>query len=165
MGDLWIQVVPRTEADRRLLLSDLAPKVMAEDAAGYEKMLEVDPGNARLHEAVAALYLMIGQDDAAIAHWRDALRLSPESVETHYNLATALARQQRGDEAEDHFRDALQLEPDHVAAHVNLGAVLRARMAFGEAGGSPSACSRADTGQRRCAYEPGGRTGRGGSTP
>ena len=133
MGDLWIQVVPRTEADRRRLMADLAPKVMADDAAGYEKMLEVEPGNARLHEAAAALYLLIGKDDVAIAHLRDAVRLSPDSVESHYNLATALARQQRPEEAEDHFRDTLRLAPDHLAAHVNLGAVLRSRGNYSEA--------------------------------
>lgn len=133
MGDLWIQVVPRTEADRRLLMADFAPKVIADDAAGYEKLLEVDPGNARLHDAIAVLYLTLGKGDAAIAHLKEALRLSPRSAETHYNLATALARQQRVGESVDHFRQTLRIEPDHVAAHVNLGAALRSQLDFGEA--------------------------------
>ena len=133
MGDLWIQVVPRTPEDRQLLRADFAPKVMAEDAVGYEKMLEVDRANPRIHEAVAAIDLSLGQIDAAVGHLEEALRLNPQSVEAHYNLATALVGKGRPDEAADHFRRALQIRPDHVGAHVNLGVVLRSKQRFTEA--------------------------------
>ena len=133
MGDLWIQVVPRTPEDREALRADFAPKVMAEDAVGYEKMLEVDRANPRIHEAVAAIDLSLGRIDAAVGHLEAALRLNPQSVEAHYNLATALVRSGRHDEAADHFRRALQIQPDHVGAHVNLGVVLRSQRRFTEA--------------------------------
>ena len=116
----------RTEADRRAAAVRLSrPKVIAEDAAGYEKMLEVDPGNA----AVARSGRRTLPDDRPGRRGHRAPGgtrcVSPRSrSRSHYNLATALgAAAARPDEAEDHFRDALQLEPDHVAAHVNLGAV------------------------------------------
>jgi tetratricopeptide (TPR) repeat protein/mono/diheme cytochrome c family protein len=130
MGNLWIQVIPRTDDDRRLLAADFGPKVMADDAAGYEKMLEVDPDNARLHEAVAAIDLALGRIDKAVAHLTAALRVNPQSVEAHYNLATALARQGARDESVGHFERALQIDPNHVAAHANLGAVLRSQQRF-----------------------------------
>ncbi len=133
MGDLWVQVLPRTAEDRALLYGDFGPKVMAEDAAGYEKMLEVDPGNGRLHEAVAAIYLGLQKIDRGIAHLRESLRVNPQSVEAHYNLATALVWQGRLDDSVEHFQRALQIQPDHVAAHVNLGAVLRSQQKFDEA--------------------------------
>jgi tetratricopeptide (TPR) repeat protein len=133
MGDLWIQVVPRTPEDRERLRADFAPKVMAEDAVGYEKLLEVDRANPRIHEAVAAIDLSLGRIDAAVGHLESALRLNPQSVEAHYNLATALVRSGRHDEAADHLRRALQIEPDHVGAHVNLGVVLRSQRRFTEA--------------------------------
>src|SRR5260370_789887 len=59
MGDLWIQVLPRTAEDTKLLVASFGPKVMAEDAAGYEKLLEVDPGSVRLHDEAAASYLAL----------------------------------------------------------------------------------------------------------
>ena len=68
MGDLWIQVLPRTAADRRRLEADFGPKVLAEDATGYEKILESDPDNARLHDAAASLDLALGQPERAIRH-------------------------------------------------------------------------------------------------
>jgi tetratricopeptide (TPR) repeat protein/mono/diheme cytochrome c family protein len=134
MGNLWLQVLPRTDDDRRLLTADFGPKVMADDAAGYEKLLEVDPDNVRLHEAVAVIDLARGRIDNAIAHLNAALRVDPQSVEARYNLATALARQGRNDESAAHFEHALQIDPDHVAAHANLGAVLRSQKRFERAG-------------------------------
>lgn len=135
MGDLWIQVVPRTQADRRLLAADFGPKVIADDAAGYEKLLEVDPDNARLHEAVAALDLSRGRTDSAIAHLMRSLRVNPQSVEAHYNLGTALARQARTSDAIAHFERALQIDARHVPARANLGAVLRSLHQFEPAAG------------------------------
>jgi tetratricopeptide (TPR) repeat protein len=90
-------------------------------------MLQADPGSARLHEAAAAIDLLLGKIDAAVAHLEASLRIRPDSAEAHYNLATALIRQGRPAEAETHLRLAIQIQPGHVGAHVNLGAVLRAQ--------------------------------------
>jgi tetratricopeptide (TPR) repeat protein len=133
MGDLWIQVLPRTNQERDVLRADFGPKVMAEDAVGYETMLEVDRANPRLHEAAAAIYLSLGRLDAAVTHLEDALLLDPRSAEGHYNLATALLRQGRLELSIEHFRRALQIQPDHVRAHVNLGVAFRAQKRFDEA--------------------------------
>ena len=133
MGNLWIQVRARIEAERDILYSDFRPKVLAQDAAGYEKMLEVDPDNTAMHDDVAMLYLSLGQIDRAIAHYRESLRVEPDSPQPHYNLATALARQGQLADAVDHFRRALEIAPDHAPAHTNLGAVLREQQRFDEA--------------------------------
>ena len=127
MGDLWFQVTTADDDARRRLLRDFGPKVLAEDAVGYESLLQSDPDNPRLHEAAAALQLALGQVDRGIAHLNTALSLDPRSVEAHYNLATARAWQGQSDAAVDHFSRALALSPGHVAAHVNLAAVLRTR--------------------------------------
>src|SRR5262249_60113656 len=36
MGDLWLQVLTRTEDDRQVLNQTFRPKLIAEDAIGYE---------------------------------------------------------------------------------------------------------------------------------
>ena len=133
MGDLWIQVVPRTDADRRALFDDFRPKVLAEDAEGYEKMLEVDPDNKDLHDGVAQIYAWLGETGRAIGHYRESARVRPGSAAAHYNLATALAQRGRLDQAADRFRQALRLDPDYALAHNNLGAVLRAQNRADEA--------------------------------
>lgn len=133
MGDLWIQVRARSEEDRKVLYADFGPKVMAEDAVGYEKMLEADPGNGRLHEAVAAIDLQLQRIDTAVAHLEQALRINPASVEAHYNFGTALVWQGRHDDAIGHFQRALQIDPRHTASMVNLGVVLQSRNQLDEA--------------------------------
>jgi len=133
MGDLWIQVVARSPLDRQRLAADFGPKVLAEDATGYEKLLEADPRNARLHDAAAAFFLTLQNTDRAAAHLTEALRVDPDFVSAHYNLATALVRLGRPSEALEHLRRAVQLRPDLVAARVNLGASLRLLKRYDEA--------------------------------
>jgi hypothetical protein len=50
------------DADRRVLEADFGPKVLAEDAIGYEKLLRAIR-NARLHDAAAAIFLSLHQYD------------------------------------------------------------------------------------------------------
>jgi Tfp pilus assembly protein PilF len=133
MGDLWLQVLARSPDDRQRLFADFGPKVMAEDAIGYESLLAAEPGNARLHEAAASIYLALGQPERAKIHLADALRIDPRSAEAHYNLGLALVSERRIDDAARHFSEALAAAPDHVAARVNLGALLRAQGRVDEA--------------------------------
>ena len=126
MGDLWLQLLPRSEADRQALVRTFMPKVRNEDIVGYESMLASDPDNAVLHRDVAVLYMTADRTAAAIRHYRRSIELDPASPTAHYNLATLLAAGGTLDEAVRHFRQAVALRPAHAAAHNNLGAVLRA---------------------------------------
>jgi tetratricopeptide (TPR) repeat protein len=133
MGDLWLQLLPRSEADRRTLVQAFMPKVINEDIVGYESMLAADPDNPVLHRDVAVLYMTAERTAAAIRHYRRSLELDPASATAHYNLATLLAAGGTLDEAARHFRRAVALRPAHAAAHNNLGAVLRALGRLAEA--------------------------------
>lgn len=127
MGDVWFQLLAQDDGARARLVEDSGKKVLAEDAVGFETLLETDPNNPRLHEAAAAILLTLNQPARGVAHLEAALALDPHSPEAHYNLATALAWQGRRDEAVAHLREALAADPGHVAARVNLGALLRAQ--------------------------------------
>ena len=48
MGNLWIQIVTRDGADLAALDKAFAPKMLAGDIAGYQKMLEIAPDDSRL---------------------------------------------------------------------------------------------------------------------
>lgn len=132
MGDLWIQVVANSPAERRLLQADFGPKVLAEDATGYEKLLESDPDNARLHDAAAAIFLSLHQPERAMSHLDAALRVAPGLVSARYNMASALLALGEPNPAIEHLRRALDLQPDFVAAHVNLGTALRLMKRYDE---------------------------------
>ena len=130
MGDVWFQLVADDQEARQRLLADCGRKVLAEDAIGFETLLEAEPSNPRLHEAAAAIFLSLGQVPRGMDHLEIALRLDPRSVEAHYNLATALVWQGRTSEATAHFEEALKELPTHVGAHVGLGALLRSKGDF-----------------------------------
>jgi len=121
MGDLWIQVVPRHDDDRSVLDKDYSRKMLAQDTAGYEKMLEVNPGDARVHYDLAFCYLEAGRTADAIDHLEEAVRLEPSSAWADYELGIVLLRQKRFDEAAQHFRQAAKLKPDFSEAYNNLG--------------------------------------------
>jgi tetratricopeptide (TPR) repeat protein len=125
MGDLWIQMVPRANADFARLNEDVQRKRNAEDLAAYTKLLQADPANPLRHDAVAMLSLEAGRLDEAIGHFEQSLALNPGSASTQYNLGYALALRGRRDEAIARFREALRLDPDYAQAHNNLGALLQ----------------------------------------
>jgi tetratricopeptide (TPR) repeat protein len=125
MGDVWFQLVTPNSDSRARLFADSGRKVLSEDAVGFETLLQSEPGNPRLHEAAAAIFLTLGQVARGVDHLDAALRLDPRSPEAHYNLATALAWQGRTLDAIGHLEQTLSADPAHVGAHVNLGALLR----------------------------------------
>jgi tetratricopeptide (TPR) repeat protein len=125
MGDLWLQVVARANADAAVLERDFRAKTITEDLAAYTKLLERDPDNPLRHDAVGDLLLQAGRLDDAIARYRRSLALNPGSASTHYNLGYALSARGRRDEAIAQFREALAIDPDYGQAHNNLGALLQ----------------------------------------
>jgi tetratricopeptide (TPR) repeat protein/mono/diheme cytochrome c family protein len=133
MGDLWIQVVPRSRADLDLLTREFRQKAFREDILGYETVLRRTPDDVSLHDDVAMLYMAVGRLDKAIAHFSESVRLTPAGAVTHYNLGTALAAAGRNEEAISQFRRALQIDSDYAYARNNLGSLLLAKGEFEEA--------------------------------
>jgi tetratricopeptide (TPR) repeat protein len=125
MGDLWLQVLPKSPADEKTLNDDVRRKASTEDLAAYTTLLRRDPANPLRHDAVAALYLDAGRLDEAIAEFNESLRLNPDSAPTHYNLGYALSARGRRADAIAAFGAALAIDPDYAQAHNNLGALLQ----------------------------------------
>jgi tetratricopeptide (TPR) repeat protein len=121
MADVWIQVMTRTDADRSSLVRHFRRKAAAEDVAGSEMQLRVNPSNAALHDDVAVLYLELGDATRAAGHFEAVVRLRPGSAAAHYNLGTAMEALQRFDRAASLFSRAIELDPGYARAHVNLG--------------------------------------------
>jgi len=76
-----------------------------------KKLLESDPGNARLHDAAAAIFLSLHRYDRARAHLDAALRIDPRLVSAQYNIATALLALNEPDAAIEHLRRAVSFVP------------------------------------------------------
>ena len=133
MGDLWVQVLTRTDADFQALAAALAPKVLTEDVIGYEREIQRDPSSVALHDDMAQLLMRLGRNQEAVAHFSESVRLNPAAAATHFNLGTALALANRLDEAFEEYRRALTIRPDYAQAHNNLGSLLLQRGSAGDA--------------------------------
>lgn len=121
MGDLWVQMLTRTDQDLRVLNDALHVKHVSEEIVGYEMMILGEPAKVSLHNDVALMYADMGQPDKAAAHFEMALRLQPESAAAHYNLGRALSSMGKVADAVEQYRKALVLQPDYALAHNNLG--------------------------------------------
>ncbi len=100
------------------------PEALVQGATLSAKYQDV----ASLDNILGVVNAQMGQLDAALRHYNNALSARPDYAEVHNNLGNALGRLGRHAEAITHFQDALQAMPDYVAAHNNLG------NAFQEAG-------------------------------
>jgi Tfp pilus assembly protein PilF len=126
MGDLWLQVVPKSKLDFAILTADINRKTRTEDLAAYTKVLQGDPKNPLRHDAVAMLHLQLGHLAEAETEFRESLRLNPESAPTHYNIGLVFSMQRKYQEAAAEFQNATRLDPNYAEAHNNLGAMLHA---------------------------------------
>jgi Flp pilus assembly protein TadD len=129
MGDLWIQVLTRSNGELDRLMTALKPKVIAEDIIGYQARLAAEPPAARaaLHDDLALLFLESGAPDRALEQFEQALALRPESAVSHFNVGTALVFAGREAEAVTAFEEAIRRRPDYALALNNLGGLLLRR--------------------------------------
>ena len=133
MGDLWIQVVPRSNVDYAILTADINQKTRTEDLAAFTKVMQSDPKNPLRHDAVAVLNLQLGRIAEAEAEYRESLRLNPDSAPTHYNMGLVFSAQGKYQQAAAEFQNAIGLDPTHAGAHNNLGAMFHAFGRFDDA--------------------------------
>jgi hypothetical protein len=120
MGSLWIQVLPHSPADLALLDRDFSPKILADDIAGDEKWLEMNPSDARLHAELAMCYSEAGRPDDALKQLRMAEQLDPSPLRK-YDVGRLLLLMRRFPEAGAAFNQALALKPDMPESLYGLG--------------------------------------------
>jgi predicted negative regulator of RcsB-dependent stress response/mono/diheme cytochrome c family protein len=120
MGTLWIQVLPHSAADLAILDRDFSPKVLADDIAGDEKWLEMNPRDARLHAELAMCYSEAGRPDDALQQLRLAEQLDPTPLRK-YDIGRLLLLMRRFPEAGAAFNQALALKPDMPESLYGLG--------------------------------------------
>jgi cytochrome c-type biogenesis protein CcmH/NrfG len=132
MGSLWIQVLPHSPADLARLDHDFSPKILADDIAGDEKWLEMNPGDARLHAELAMCYSEAGRLDDALKQLRLAEQLDPTPLR-QYDIGRVLLLMRRFAEAGAAFNQALTLKPDMPESWYGLGLAFDGLGRFDEA--------------------------------
>lgn len=127
MGDLWVQVLTRSDEDRGTLTRDVTRKMMTETTVGLEVQMNVRPDYVPLRNDAAVLYLELGQPERAVSHFEVVTRLEPESAAAWYNVGSALVRAGRVDEAISHLEQAVRLDPEYSRARTTLATTLLGR--------------------------------------
>ncbi len=106
----------------------------AEGAKEFKRALELEPNNAQFHYMYAFLYLVaVGQMDAALGEFRNALLLDPLSGIINTNYAYTLAAAHRNDEAIQQYRKTLEIDPNFVTANRKLAQTYAAMGKWAEA--------------------------------
>ncbi|KAH9632162.1 hypothetical protein HF086_006596 [Spodoptera exigua] len=130
-----VQMMWRRSSGSRLLILGVAVLVAGGVARTHlrnrdwrtrETLLRADlsvlPHNAKLHYNFANFLKDIEQQENAIKHYKEALKLWPSYASAHNNLGTLVLASGR---AEHHFLQALKYNRDHVNAHYNLAKLYR----------------------------------------
>ena len=140
MGNLLLQLVPRSAADRTILMSSFARHEALANVAGAEMLLRRAPNDAHTLRLLGSSYADVGRNAEAIATLEQALRLNPRLAEAHNDLGGVLFAERRGKEALAHFRQAAALSPQDEHLHFNLA---RCSMPLGQPAEAARAFERA----------------------
>jgi protein O-mannosyl-transferase len=130
------KVLPAAAVIVLLLLSVAARQQVAFWKDGitlFEHALAVTADNGVIRRCLADTLSRAGRLDEAVAHYREAARLTPGDSEMWNNLGHALHRQGNDGEAFECFLNAVRANPDNVKALGNVGTMLASRGRVGEA--------------------------------
>src|SRR5688500_18790452 len=90
MGDLWVQVLPKSPADAATLLRGFAEREARANVAGAELLVRRVPDDAKNQTFLGSSYVEAGRFAEAIRPLEHALRLDPRSANAHNQLGAAL---------------------------------------------------------------------------
>ena len=124
MGNLALQVLPRSAADGRRLANAFVDRDTRENVASAEMLARLDPASAQAQAYLGRCYVEAGRTADAIAPLEVALRLDPASAAAHDYLGRALSAERQPEAALVHLRQAAALSPRDEVLQIDLGKVL-----------------------------------------
>lgn len=126
MGDLWLQMLPRSNADAAAIVGAFAEREARANIASAEMLVRRAPDNAAHRTFLGGSYAQAGRLAEAVPHLEAAIRLDPRSAQAHNYMGGVRFAERRLPEAIAHFRQAATLAPRDERMHFNLGNALNA---------------------------------------
>lgn len=97
---------------------------LAEANLEYQKVLALEPDDAKTRYNLGENLLKTGRLDEAVTQFQKVLALQPGNAEAHDNLGVALVHQKQINLAISQFQQALATRPTFAEARNNLGMAL-----------------------------------------
>ena len=126
MGNLLLQVVPATGADRARLVADAATREAQANVAVGEMLVRYFPRSAEHLTHLGASYVEVGRVQEGLARLLQARQLAPEAWNTRNELGGALLKAGQARQAVAEFQAAARLRPTDAFVHYNLARALLA---------------------------------------
>ncbi len=124
MGDLWLKVIPRRQADLARLKKTILEKDLRLARVGYESAIERDPRDFEAQSLLGNLLVLQRDMRGAIPHLRAALEIDPDAWQVHLSLANATLQLGELDRSTHHFREVVRLRPSYTDAYTSLAVAL-----------------------------------------
>ncbi|MCZ6828888.1 MAG: sulfotransferase [Gammaproteobacteria bacterium] len=109
-----------TREEIREVFALYSARRLGEALAAANRLLQQHPGEAVLLNILGAIHAGLGQTEAAITSYEQALQIRPDVAEAHFHLGNSLLESGRVDAALASFEQALLLNPNFVEAHGKL---------------------------------------------
>jgi tetratricopeptide (TPR) repeat protein len=133
MGNLLLQLVPHSGADRAALLKDVEARHAAAVLAQAEALVAQEPDNPLNQILLGSSDIDADRLVEGMAALTRALQIDPKSSRAHNEMGGALLKAGRVNEAIAAFKRAAALSPDDARLAFNLGKALGAAGANAEA--------------------------------
>jgi tetratricopeptide (TPR) repeat protein len=133
MGDLWLRLVPQSDADAVTLSKAIAEHELQNDLIRARQLVAKSPADGAARLLLGVTLLALKQAGTALPHLREAVRLEPGNDLAQLNLGNALIDTGDLDEAMPYLERATALNPAAADAHNNLGIALGAKGRLDEA--------------------------------
>jgi Flp pilus assembly protein TadD len=146
MGNLGLQVLPRSAADGAILRKAFADREARDNVLGAEIRVRYRPDDPHERTWLGSSYLEVGRTAEAITQLQTAVRLDAASAQAHNFLGGALLAAGHKDDALRHLRTAAALAPRDAHLQFNVGKALAA---------SGRAADAAERFERALALDPG----------
>ncbi len=95
------------------------------ELARYERVVQINPRNARAWDALGNLYKNGGRYHEAVLAYQQAISNDGSRAAYHHHLGLVYASQGRDEDAIGAFQHVIEIDPDHSLAHATLGGYYR----------------------------------------
>jgi tetratricopeptide (TPR) repeat protein len=98
----------------------------------WQKVLELEPADARANNGMGIALGMSGKSDDAVPYFQKAVQSQPDFFEAYYNLGVIFSSESRVNEAINAWQNVVRIRPTFAQGHENLGLALYLQAKFSD---------------------------------